>query len=372
MLKLHSCAIRCRSGIRRFKLWAAMVIGSMLIAAEWILGVLAFGQQSQHEYIYIGGKIIASESSAFTVPTITLASPTSGSTYNTASNSITLAGAASDPSGISGLTWVNSRGGSGDCSGTTSWICSGLNLLAGQNVLTVTARDKQNSYVNTTLTVNYCTYTLSANSVNMAAGAGTGTVNNTCVGGCNWTATQNVSWITLAAGASGTGSGTVGYSVAANTGPARSGMITIAGQTFTINQASGCTYSLNPTSASYPVAGGTGSVAVTTASNCLRTATSNASWLTVTGNGSGTGNGIVNYSVAPNTIPVREGAMTIGNAIIYIHQASNPYCGDGICQEGSAAACSSDCSSCDQACVNNCMAGGLPGYACMTQCGCSQ
>ena len=39
------------------------------------------------------------------------------------------------------VTWVNDRGGSGTATGTTSWTVSGIVLLSGANVLTVTARD---------------------------------------------------------------------------------------------------------------------------------------------------------------------------------------------------------------------------------------
>jgi hypothetical protein len=41
----------------------------------------------------------------------------------------------------------------------------------------------------------------------------------------------------VTAGASGTGNGTVSFTVAANTGAARSGTLTIGGQTFTVTQA---------------------------------------------------------------------------------------------------------------------------------------
>jgi YD repeat-containing protein len=56
--------------------------------------------------------------------------------------------------------------------------------------------------------------------------------------GCAWTAVSNAGWITVTSGASGTGNGTVGYSVAANGGSdQRQGTVTIAGQTFTVTQA---------------------------------------------------------------------------------------------------------------------------------------
>ncbi len=48
---------------------------------------------------------------------------------------------------------------------------------------------------------------------------------------------SSVAWITITSGASGKGKGTVNYSVAANSGVARSGTMTIAGRTFTLTQA---------------------------------------------------------------------------------------------------------------------------------------
>jgi hypothetical protein len=85
-----------------------------------------------------------------------------------------------------------------------------------------------------------CTFSLSSTSVNLPAASGPGSVGLTAsAGGCTWTASSSVSWLTITSSSSGTGSSTVSYSIAANTGVARSGRLTIGGQTFTINQAAG-------------------------------------------------------------------------------------------------------------------------------------
>ena len=48
----------------------------------------------------------------------------------------------------------------------------------------------------------------------------------------------------MTSGASGSGNGTVAFSVAANTNSARTGTLTIGGQTFTVTQAGlGCSFS---------------------------------------------------------------------------------------------------------------------------------
>lgn len=67
-----------------------------------------------------------------------------------------------------------------------------------------------------------CTPTISPTSSNLTtSSAATGSVSVTAGTGCAWSATSNASWITITSGASGTGNGTVGYSVAANTSTAR-------------------------------------------------------------------------------------------------------------------------------------------------------
>jgi hypothetical protein len=86
-------------------------------------------------------------------------------------------------------------------------------------------------------TATTCTGAISPTSQTVAATSSTGTVAVTAT--CAWTAASNSTWLSITSGASGTGNGTVGYSVAANTSVARTGTLTIAGQTFTVNQAAG-------------------------------------------------------------------------------------------------------------------------------------
>lgn len=81
-----------------------------------------------------------------------------------------------------------------------------------------------------------CTFTLSSTGQSFSSAGGTGTVNVNTSSGCGWTATSNSNFISITAGATGTGPGSVSYSVAANSGAGRSGTLTIAGQTFTVNQ----------------------------------------------------------------------------------------------------------------------------------------
>jgi len=83
-----------------------------------------------------------------------------------------------------------------------------------------------------------CSFSLSPTNQSFDAAGGTGNVSVQTSSGCSWSATTNVTWISVTTGASGTGNGTVVYQVQPNvTGQARSGSLTIAGQTFTVSQA---------------------------------------------------------------------------------------------------------------------------------------
>lgn len=81
-----------------------------------------------------------------------------------------------------------------------------------------------------------CTFTLGSSSKSFAATGGTGSVTVTTAGGCAWTATSNSNFIAIKSGGSGNGNGTVQYTVGPNSGAVRSGTLSIAGQTFTVNQ----------------------------------------------------------------------------------------------------------------------------------------
>jgi hypothetical protein len=170
-----------------------------------------------------------------------------------------------------------------------------------------------------------CSYAIAPIDVSLAAQGGPGTVAVSAGSGCAWTATSNVAWITLTSGASGTGNGSVGFNVAANAGGARSGTLTVAGRTFTVQQAAApapvpCTYSIAPSSAAIPVLGGTGTFAVTAGADCNWTANTTANWITLTSGATGTGNGAVGYSVAPNLGSARTGTITVAGQTFTVTQ----------------------------------------------------
>ena len=148
--------------------------------------------------------------------------------------------------------------------------------------------------------------------------------------GCTWSASSGVAWVTVRAGASGSGNGSVVFSVTANPGSARTGTVTVAGQTFTVTQAAAatdtpCAYTIGSTAVSIAATGGTGNVAVSAGAGCAWTATSNAPWLTLTAGATGTGSGSVGFSVAPNSGNARTGTITVAGRTFTVTQAA-PVC----------------------------------------------
>ena len=83
-----------------------------------------------------------------------------------------------------------------------------------------------------------CTYSISPLSANFGSASGSGSITVTTQTGCSWVVSNLPPWISITSGASGTGNGTVNYSVSANTGTStRQAQLSIGGQLFTIIQA---------------------------------------------------------------------------------------------------------------------------------------
>jgi hypothetical protein len=135
---------------------------------------------------------------------------------------------------VSNAAWITITGGaSGSGNGTVTYTVapnpnpsprSGTITIAGQTIAIEQAGVS-------------CTYSLTPASASpsSAGGAASFTVNTPA--GCGWTAAPNAAWITISSGASGSGPGTVNYSVAANgASTQRSGAIVVAGVSFAITQ----------------------------------------------------------------------------------------------------------------------------------------
>jgi hypothetical protein len=82
-----------------------------------------------------------------------------------------------------------------------------------------------------------CAYALGTTSVSAPAAGASGSTTLSTSSGCAWTASSSTSWLKVTTAASGSGSAALGYSVAANTGAARSANITAGGRTLLVSQA---------------------------------------------------------------------------------------------------------------------------------------
>ena len=166
----------------------------------------------------------------------------------------TISGVAAD---IEQATW--NFGGAG-CSGFTQTTVCVPNLFnncksvaykyasGGSKTVTVTVRVAGQNFTATPRTITVqntgtcsggssCSYRLTSITTSFGASGGTGTVSVSTTAGCSWQATKTGSWISLTGNTSGSGSGSVPFSVASNSGPARSGQIAVADQSLAISQA---------------------------------------------------------------------------------------------------------------------------------------
>lgn len=168
-----------------------------------------------------------------------------------------------------------------------------------------------------------CSYSISPASRSLGASSTTKTVSVTASGGCGWTAKSNADWITINSGSTGTGNGTVTYTISANTAAARTGTISVAGQTHTISQNAGgtCSVGLSPASGSFSSDGGALAVTVSPGA-CDWLAVSNTSWIKIISGSGGTGSGTVLFAVAANpSSTARNGSLTIAGQTFTVTQA---------------------------------------------------
>jgi len=155
-----------------------------------------------------------------------------------------------------------------------------------------------------------------------AAGQGSFTVATTC----EWRTTTQDSWIAVTSGGTGSGNGTVNYTVAANTSnQARNGNINVSGRGFAVSQqGAACSYTISPLGAAIDGAGGNGSIGVTaTSTDCNWDATSNANWIRVQAVSRGGTSGTVSYAALPNPDSApRTGTILVAGQTFTVTQAA--------------------------------------------------
>jgi pseudomonalisin len=222
---------------------------------------------------------------------------------------------------VSNASWIAVTGGaSGSGNGQVSYALSANSGPTRTSSLTIGG----NSFQVTQLGSN-ATFTLNPVSVSAAATGGTGTLSITAPASATvWTAQSNTPWITINGAAAGSGNGTITYTVAPNTGTAtRTGTLSVAGLAFTVTQAgTGCNYSIRLGAITATGSGFAGSVSVTTGSGCNWSASSGVPWISITSGSPGTGDGIVDFLVTPNTTnSSRTGSFSIAGFGVTLTEA---------------------------------------------------
>lgn len=167
-----------------------------------------------------------------------------------------------------------------------------------------------------------CTFETGFTTLSVGSAGGRGEVPVRAPPGCAWSATANVPWITIMGGESGAGNGIVVFHFAAVDGPSRTGTLSVAGQTVTIQQGTGCTFSTGVTTLNVSAAGGAADVPVAAPGGCAWTAESQAAWLTIASGRTGDGAGVVRLSVAATDGPLRTGTVTVAGVRVTVTQAS--------------------------------------------------
>jgi hypothetical protein len=206
-------------------------------------------------------------------------------------------------------------GASGSGGGTISYSVA-ANSGTASRTGSISLADQAHTVTQTGLSA--CTVTLSRDDEVFATAGGAGTFDVTAASTCDWTVLSNATWITITdpAGGFASGSRRVSYSVAANAADAaRTGTMTIGGQTFVVTQAGAklCTYSVAPVEFTACFSGlHDVRVTVTTDTGCGWTGSPAVSWLTVTSGASGYGPGSITFNVGTNyEAPPRQGNIEV-------------------------------------------------------------
>jgi hypothetical protein len=218
--------------------------GNVRLALSTILSPLPTGGTSYEVRIAaVGprGSATSGPSNPFTfqVPCTYSVSPTSrslGAVASTSTFAVT-APAGCTWSAVSSVSWITITGGSNGSGNGTVTFSAAANPTA-------TTRSGSLRIAGLTRGVSQagqpCTFAVSPTSQSVVRAGGPVSFAVTSPAGCAWTASEQSSWFSISTGGSGTGNGTVTFSVGANTGTqSRTASATIAGRTVSLFQSSG-------------------------------------------------------------------------------------------------------------------------------------
>lgn len=173
-------------------------------------------------------------------------------------------------------------------------------------------------------TLPTCTLAVSATSFTLPSGGGSRSVSVASPTNCSWTAVSHVPWITITAGAASAAPATVTFDVAPNdTEAGRTGTLTVAGTTVTVNQQPhACSTAPAATVSWFGPTGGASDITVTmSAPTCSWSASTDTDWITLTSPAAGAGSGAVSFTIAPlPMVASRTGAITVNGVPVTITQ----------------------------------------------------
>ncbi len=131
---------------------------------------------------------------------------------------------------------------------------------------------------------------------------------------CSWTASANQSWLQLTGPIEGVGPATLTGNITANSGPPRSGSVTVGRASLSVTQAgvdAACNYDVSPATENLDRNSTQREIAISTTSNCSWEATSNFPWITFDSPSSGHGSATLRYRVSANGAGSRTGHITV-------------------------------------------------------------
>jgi len=154
---------------------------------------------------------------------------------------------------------------------------------------------------------------------------------------CTWTASADVGWLTVSKSEGG-GTATITLAYTDNYDAPRNAVVKLrwptatAGQNVQVSQA-GCSYGVSKTNIAFTATGGTGTFDVLQQSDpiecggalqdrCVWTATSKASWVTITSPMPRTGDNPVAFAVAANAGPARTTTIVVRDQVVTITQTA--------------------------------------------------
>jgi hypothetical protein len=240
----------------------------------------------------------------------------------------------------SNAAWITvTSGQQGTGNGTVSYAVE-RNRDAATRAGTITAADQTFSITESgeALPVN-CEYSVAPIEFNVCMAVPyTLTASINTQQGCSWTAAPDASWLSVTAGQSGTGPGTISFRVTDNWDASRRANVMVrwptptAGQNLRIAQA-GCRYAVSSSVISISAGGGQARFDVIQQSDplecggplqngCLWRADANVPWITVTTSMPQAGDNPVAFTVAANDgTAARTGTITVRDKVVTVTQS---------------------------------------------------